>query len=95
MSFELPGRIVDEYTIRNNRLGLVQFDDTSRPIFLDLVPDAHIGDYVRVHVGFAVERVGLDEVRRAYQKHEKSPPAELELEQEEALPEMARRQKQR
>jgi len=95
MSFELPGRIVDECMVRNNRLGLVQFEDTVRPIFLDLVPDAHIGDYVKVHVGFAVDRVGLDEVRKAYAQHDKSLPAELELELEEALPETVRRQKQR
>ena len=57
MSFAVPGRIVEEYTVRNNRLGLVQFADTSRPIFLDLAPEARVGDYVRVHVGFAIERV--------------------------------------
>jgi hydrogenase maturation factor len=32
-----------------------------RPVFLDLVPEAHAGDYVRVHVGFATERVRMDE----------------------------------
>ena len=60
MSFEIPGKIVEEYTVRKNRLGLVQFGDTCRPIFLDLVPDAHVGDYVRVHVGFATERVNAE-----------------------------------
>lgn len=42
MSFEIPGKILEEYTVRKNRLGLVQFGDTCRPIFLDLVPDAHV-----------------------------------------------------
>jgi len=90
MSFELPGRIVDEYVVRNNRLGLVQFGDTSRPIFLDLVPEARIGDYVRVHVGFAVERVPKE---LAEKEHEQN--AELALEADEALPGTVRRQKQR
>jgi hydrogenase maturation factor len=55
MSFVMPGKILEEYTLWNNGLGLVQFGETRRPIFLDLVPDAHIGDYVRVHVDFAME----------------------------------------
>jgi len=55
------GRIIQEFTVRNNRLGVVrfhdEFGDVNRPVFLDLVPDAHVGDYVRVHVGFAMERI--------------------------------------
>ena len=98
MSFTVPGKILEEYTVRNNRLGLVQFGDTRRPIFLDLVPGAHIGDFVRVHVGFAVEQVTREEARRAYQQlgnngHLKE--LELDLEADEALPEMARRNKPR
>ncbi len=66
MSFSVPGRIVQEYTVRNNRLGVVSFRDelgeVSRPVFLDLVPDAHVGDYVRVHVGFAIERIPTKEI---------------------------------
>ena len=98
MSFTVPGRILEEYTVRNNRLGLVQFGDTSRPIFLDLVPDAHVGDYVRVHVGFATESVSEQEAKLAYEQLGKSgqlKTAEVDLEAEEALPEGVRRQKQR
>ena len=72
MSFAVPGRILQEYTVRNNRLGVVRFSDefgeVRRPVFLDLVPDAHVGDYVRVHVGFAVERISAE---RALAPHEK------------------------
>lgn len=98
MSFTVPGKILEEYTVRSNRLGLVQFGDTCRPIFLDLVSDAHVGDYVRVHVGFATERVSAQEARRAYEElsqNGKLKTAELDLEAEEALPDTTRRQKQR
>jgi hydrogenase assembly chaperone HypC/HupF len=98
MSFILPGRIVEEYTVRKNRLGLVQFGDTSRPIFLDLVPDAHVGDYVRVHVGFATERVSEPEAQGIYEKFGKDGQlrtAETALQADEALPGTSRRQKQR
>jgi len=98
MSFEVPGKILEEYTVRNNRLGLVEFADTCRPIFLDLVPEAHIGDYVRVHVGFATERVNTDEARREYETlkttgHLKT--MEEDIEAEEALPATMRRTKPR
>jgi hydrogenase expression/formation protein HypC len=98
MSFAVPGKILEEYTVRNNRLGLVQFADARRPIFLDLVPEAHIGDYVRVHVGFATERVGAEEAKQAYELLEKSgglKTAELDLEADEARPDTARRRKPR
>jgi hypothetical protein len=32
MSFTVPGKILEEYTVRNHRLGVVQFGGTSRPI---------------------------------------------------------------
>jgi hydrogenase assembly chaperone HypC/HupF len=98
MSFTVPGRILEEYPVRNNRLGLVQFGDTSRPIFLDLVPEAHIGDYVRVHVGFATECVSGEEAKRAYDELAKNghlKTAELDLQAEEALPDSVRRLKPR
>jgi len=93
MSFEVPGKILEEYTVRKNRLGLVEFGDTCRPIFLDLVPDAHVGDYVRVHVGFATERVSAEQARLAFLKLNEN--VERALEAEEALPETARRSKPR
>jgi len=98
MSMTVPGRILEEYTVRNNRLGLVRFGDTNRPIFLDLVPEAHVGDYVRVHVGFATERVGKEEAERAYAQMAQNGTAdtsELELEAAEALPDSVRRLKPR
>ena len=98
MSFSIPGKIIEEYGVRNNRLGLVQFCNTCRPIFLDLVPDAHVGDFVRVHVGFATERVSAEEARLAYDglgKNGQLKTAELVLEAEEAMPDAVRRLKPR
>ena len=93
---DVPGKILEEHTVRRNRLGLVQFADTCRPIFLDLVPDAHVGDFVRVHVGFAIEKVSEADATRAYdelQSHEET--AELALQADERTPEANRRGKPR
>lgn len=98
MSFEVPGKILEEYGVRNNRLGLVEFGDTRRPVILDLVPDAHVGDYVRVHVGFAVEKIAPEVAKAAYVQLGESGQLgtiDVDLEAEEKLPETARRQKHR
>jgi len=98
MSFEVPGKILEEYTVRNNRLGLVEFADTCRPIFLDLVPEARVGDYVRVHVGFATECVPADKARQEYEALNRTghlKTMEVDLETEEALPATMRRTKPR
>ena len=38
-----------------------------RQTCLDLVPEASVGDYVLVHVGFAISLVDQEEAARSYQ----------------------------
>jgi hydrogenase expression/formation protein HypC len=96
MNAELPGKILEIQQVRNNRLGLVEFGDTTRPIFLDLVPDAKVGDYVTVHVGFATSRISESEARKAYSAAYVEPgAAEQGLQVEETAPAMLRRVKPR
>jgi len=97
MSFTLPGKILEEYTEtstkeRRNRIGLVRFGETVRPIILDLVPNAKIGDYVHVQVGFATDVVPEAEAFEAYKMYGPKNP-EKELEADQALPEATRRQR--
>ena len=62
MCLGIPGRIVaiDDTGLRT---GTVDFDGLRRPVCLVYTPDATIGDYVIVHVGFAISLV--DEVEAA------------------------------
>ena len=41
----------------DNRLATVDVLGVTRQISLDLTPQAHVGDYVLVHAGFAIEVV--------------------------------------
>ncbi len=96
MPAELPGKILEIQVVRNNRLGLVQFGDTRRPIFLDLVPDAKVGDYVTIHVGFATGRISEAQAIKAYaDAYDEPGAAEHDLQLEEAGPAMRRRVKPR
>jgi hydrogenase expression/formation protein HypC len=45
----------------------VQFGGITRTAFLNFVPEAQVGDYVMVHVGFAISRVAQEEAQRTYQ----------------------------
>lgn len=48
------------------RVGRVQFGGLTRETCLDFVPEASIGDYVIVHVGFAISLVDREEAERTY-----------------------------
>jgi len=48
------------------RLGKVRFGGISREVCLACVPDAAVGDYVLVHVGFAIARLDAEEAERTF-----------------------------
>ena len=56
MCLAIPGRIqsIKEEELRN---GQVSFGGIIKDVCLALVPDAQVGDYVIVHVGFAISKV--------------------------------------
>lgn len=45
----------------------VQFGGISKRICLEYVPEAQIGDYVLVHVGFALARIDEEEAKRVFE----------------------------
>jgi CRP-like cAMP-binding protein/hydrogenase maturation factor len=51
------GKILVESRDGENRIGVVEFDGKRRSVYLNLVPDAHSGDFVRFRAGFATEQV--------------------------------------
>ena len=56
MCLAIPGQI---QRIQNNELrtGTVSFAGVTKEVCLALVPEALVGDYVIVHVGFAISKV--------------------------------------
>ena len=67
MCLAIPGQIVDSEVIGGNRVGRVRFGGITRQAFLDFVPEAQPGDYVIVHVGFAISKVNEEEARETYE----------------------------
>ena len=66
MCLAVPGKIVEAEERDGNRIAKVQFGGISRQVFLNFVPEAEVGDYVMVHVGFALSRVDAEEAARTY-----------------------------
>ena len=66
MCLAIPGKVLDIHESGGLRAARVQFGGIVRQISLDFVPEAEVGDYVMVHVGFAISRVDADEAERTY-----------------------------
>jgi len=47
-------------------MGRVQFGGISSLVSLDLVPEAQPGDFVLVHVGYAISRLDTEEAERTF-----------------------------
>lgn len=67
MCLAVPGKIIDAQEIGESRIGRVQFGGVTRQAYLGFVPEANVGDYVLVHVGFAISRIDAEEAERTYQ----------------------------
>ena len=66
MCLAIPGKVLEEFEQRGLRMAKVQFGGIVREAALDYVPDAKVGDYVLVHVGFAISKVDSAEAERTY-----------------------------
>jgi hydrogenase expression/formation protein HypC len=64
MCLGVPGRITSIDPLMDPRTGTVDFDGVRRPVCLAYTPEAQVGDYVIVHVGFAITRVDEEEAAR-------------------------------
>jgi hydrogenase expression/formation protein HypC len=60
MCLAVPGRILRVEDRDGTLMSVVDFGGVQKEVCLQYVPDADVGEYVVVHVGFAIQR--LDEV---------------------------------
>ena len=67
MCLAIPGKVIDTYDQNGLRMARVQFGGITREACLEYVPETIAGDYVLVHVGFAISRVDEAEAERTYQ----------------------------
>jgi hydrogenase expression/formation protein HypC len=61
MCLGVPGQITEIAERDGLLMGQVDFGGVRRDVCLACVPEATIGDYVVVHVGFAISRLSAEE----------------------------------
>jgi hydrogenase expression/formation protein HypC len=85
MCLGVPGRVTQ---VEENALGMtmgkVDFGGITKQVCLAYVPEARPGDYVVVHVGFAISRVSEEEAKDVFRTlREMGELAELDIAQPE------------
>ncbi len=68
MCLAVPGKITQiSEAPPPQRRGRVDFSGLIKEVNLSYVPEAKVGDYVIVHVGFALSRLDEKEARRVFE----------------------------
>lgn len=63
MCLGVPGKIVEIFEKDGLRMGKIDFGGVRREACLAYVPEAGLGDYTIIHVGFAISRLTEDEAQ--------------------------------
>jgi hydrogenase expression/formation protein HypC len=61
MCLAMPTRVIE---IGTSNQALVELDGVKKEISLALLDDVQVGDYVIVHVGYALQKLDTDEAER-------------------------------
>ncbi|MCX5336694.1 HypC/HybG/HupF family hydrogenase formation chaperone [Streptomyces sp. NBC_00140] len=64
MCLGIPGRIVEVHDDAGLRMATADFGGVRREVCLSCTPEAEVGSYVIVHVGFAISQVDEGEAQR-------------------------------
>jgi hydrogenase expression/formation protein HypC len=66
MCLAVPGRVLEVFQEGELRMAKVAFGGVARRVCLEYTPEAVPGDYVLVHVGFALSRIDEAEAERTF-----------------------------
>ena len=66
MCLAIPGKITELFESDGMKMAKVSFSGMVKQVCLEYTPEAVPGDYVLVHVGFALSRIDEAEAERTY-----------------------------
>ena len=66
MCLGIPGKVIETYRDNDVLMGKVDFSGICKRVCLEHVADVRPGEYVLVHVGFALSRIDEDEAARVF-----------------------------
>ncbi|AFM16888.1 hydrogenase assembly chaperone HypC/HupF [Mycolicibacterium chubuense NBB4] len=70
MCLAVPGRIISIEERDGTLMSVVDFGGVSKDVCLQYIPDAEVGQYVVVHVGFAIQRLDEESAMRTLAEFE-------------------------
>jgi hydrogenase expression/formation protein HypC len=70
MGLAIPGKVIETFDADGMRTGKVSFSGVVKQVCLEYTPEARPGDYVLVHVGFALGLIDANEADRSYRQLE-------------------------
>ncbi|MGP4056578.1 HypC/HybG/HupF family hydrogenase formation chaperone [Mycobacterium sp. 4D054] len=70
MCLAVPGKIISIEERDGTLMSVVDFGGVKKDVCLQYLPDAEIGHYVVVHVGFAIQRLDEESARRTLAEFE-------------------------
>jgi len=66
MCLGIPGRVMETWRDHDIFMGKVDFDGVVKRVCLEHVPDVTPGDFVLVHVGFALSAIDEAEAKKVF-----------------------------
>jgi hydrogenase expression/formation protein HypC len=66
MCLGIPGKVVETYREHDVLMGKIDFNGVAKRVCLEHVPGVQPGQYVLVHVGFALSAIDEDEAMRVF-----------------------------
>ena len=66
MCLAIPGKVVEIYQSDGMEMGKVDFGGVVKSACLQYTPDVKVGEYVIIHVGFALSKMDEEEAHRTY-----------------------------
>ncbi|MRH88400.1 HypC/HybG/HupF family hydrogenase formation chaperone [Nocardia sp. SYP-A9097] len=70
MCLAVPGKVVSLQERDGTLMSVVDFGGVRKDVCLQYIPDAAVGDYVVVHVGFAIQRLDEESALRTLAEFE-------------------------
>ena len=66
MCLGIPGKLTEIHQQEDLPMGKVEFGGILKNVCLAYTPEAQVGDYVLVHVGFAISRIDESEAQEIF-----------------------------
>ncbi len=67
MCLGIPGKVITTYGEHDVLMGKIDFGGVFKQVCLNLTPEAEVGQYVIVHVGFALQVIDEAEAEKVFE----------------------------